>query len=168
MRDPEQYAAIVAESAAFDMASDKKTGQWLRALAASKGNGRFLDLGTGTGLSACWILDGMDARSTLLTVDNDPALTAVARRHLGHDPRLEFLLEDGEATLRRLGAQGVKFDFIFADTWPGKIFQRDLALNLLADHGLYLVDDMMPGADWSSEHAAIIAELAVDLNSRDF
>ena len=72
MRDPEQYEAILADSAEFEMASDKTTGQWLRAMAASKGNGRFLDLGTGTGLSACWILDGMDAGSTLLTVDDDP------------------------------------------------------------------------------------------------
>ena len=168
MRDPIQYDAILADSADFKMASDKTTGQWLRAMAASKGNGRFLDLGTGTGLSACWILDGMDARSTLLTVDNDAELTAVARRHLGHDPRLEFVLENGELTLRRLAAQGAKFDYIFADTWPGKIFHRDLALGLLAEHGLYLVDDMLPQADWSAEHAAVMAELTADLNSRDF
>jgi predicted O-methyltransferase YrrM len=167
MLDPEGYAALRADSAAFDMASDKTTGQWLRALAASKPQGRFLDLGTGTGLSACWILDGMDAGSTLLTVDNDPALVAVARKHLGHDPRLSFVVDDGEAVLRRLGAEGARFDFIFADTWPGKIYHRDLALDLLADHGLYLVDDMRPAADWPDEHAANMAALVADLNGRE-
>ena len=32
----------------FDMASEPKTGSLLRALAASKPNGKFLELGTGT------------------------------------------------------------------------------------------------------------------------
>ena len=49
----------------FDMASEPKTGSLLRALAASKPNGKFLELGTGTGLSAAWILSGMDKKSTL-------------------------------------------------------------------------------------------------------
>ena len=167
MRDPIQYEAIVADSADFNMASDKTTGQWLRAIAASKKNGRFLELGTGTGLSACWILDGMDAGSTLLTLDNDAELVAIAKKHLAHDPRIEFVVEDGAQTLRKLSESGEKFDYIFADTWPGKIFHRDLALNLLADHALYLVDDMLPLPDWSEEHAAVMAELVADLNSRD-
>ena len=167
MRDPEPYAALLADSADFEMASDRTTGQWLRAMAASKKNSRFLDLGTGTGLSACWILDGMDAGSTLLTVDHDPVLVAVAEKHLGGDPRLGFLVEDGEVTLRKLNAKDARFDFIFADTWPGKIYHRDLALNLLADYGLYLIDDMRPSPDWSEEHAANMAALVADLNSRN-
>jgi len=167
MRDPVQYAAILADSADFDMASDKTTGQWLRAMAAGRRNGRFLDLGTGTGLSACWILDGMDAGSRLLTVDNDTERVAVARRHLGHDPRIEFIVEDGAETLRRLAAAGIKFDFIFADTWPGKLTDRDLALSLLDDYGVYLVDDMTPHADWLEDHAAGMARLVDDLNSRE-
>jgi predicted O-methyltransferase YrrM len=167
MRDPDQYAAILTDSADFDMASDKTTGQWLRAMAAGKKNGRFLDLGTGTGLSACWILDGMDEGSSLLTVDNDAEGVAVAHRHLGRDPRIEFIVEDGAETLRRLAAAGVKFDFIFADTWPGKLTHRDLALSLLDDHGVYLVDDMTPSADWPEDHAADMARLVDDLNGRE-
>jgi predicted O-methyltransferase YrrM len=167
MRDPMQYEAMLADSADFDMASDKTTGQWLRAVAASKGNGRFLDLGTGTGLSACWILDGMDAGSSLLTVDNDAERVAVARRHLGHDSRIEFVVEDGAETLRRLVVERTKFDFIFADTWPGKLTHRDLALPLLDDYGVYLVDDMTPRADWPADHAAQMARLVDDLNGRE-
>ena len=40
----------------FGMASEPKTGAFLKALAASKPNGKFLEIGTGTGLSAAWIL----------------------------------------------------------------------------------------------------------------
>lgn len=115
MHDPKQYEAILTDSAEFDMASDRMTGQWLRAIAASKENGRFLEIGTGTGLSACWVLDGMDAGSTLLTLDNSAERTAVARKYLAHDSRVTFIIEDAAQTMRALAANGHKFDFIFAD-----------------------------------------------------
>lgn len=167
MRDPIQYEAIVADSADFNMASDKTTGQWLRAIAASKKNGRFLELGTGTGLSACWILDGMDAGSTLLTLDNDAELVAIAKKHLAHDPRIEFVVEDGAQTLRKLSESGEKFDYIFADTWPGKYHDLDLALDLLNEHAVYLIDDLLPQENWPEGHAPKARKLIDTLNSRE-
>ena len=68
----------------FDMGSDYQTGILLRTLAATKPGGRFLELGTGTGLATAWILDGMDRDSRLITVDIDPACLEVAKRHLGN------------------------------------------------------------------------------------
>jgi predicted O-methyltransferase YrrM len=53
------------------MASEPKTGAFLAALAASKPGGRLLELGTGTGLGAAWLLAGMDAAARLDTVDAD-------------------------------------------------------------------------------------------------
>ena len=47
------------------MPSDPLTCTLLRTLAASKPGGQFLELGSGTGLSTAWLLDGMDARATL-------------------------------------------------------------------------------------------------------
>jgi hypothetical protein len=55
----------------FSMASGRLTGSLLRAMAASKRGGAMLQLGTGTGLSTAWFLDGVDSRATLLTV-GDP------------------------------------------------------------------------------------------------
>ena len=62
---PPHYSDILHESleAGFTMPSDKQTGALLRVLASSKPNGRFLELGTGTGLGVTWLLDGMDAYS---------------------------------------------------------------------------------------------------------
>ena len=113
----------------FPMASERDTGALLRTLAASKPGGRLLELGTGTGLSTCWLLDGMDEHSRLLSVDNDDAVLAVARTHLGADTRLTITCADGEEYLDSL--HGQSFDLIFADTWPGKFFALDNALNLL-------------------------------------
>lgn len=70
----------------FSMASDHQPGSLLRILASSKPTGRILELGTGTGLSAAWILDGMDVASSLISVDNDPQVVAIARQHLNEDP----------------------------------------------------------------------------------
>src|SRR5467141_2218080 len=94
----------------FTMASEPQTGSLLRTLAASKPSGRFLELGTGTGVGTAWLLAGMDERSRLDSVENDAKVVEVARRHLGHDPRVTFHLADGEAFLAQSAL--LHFDFI--------------------------------------------------------
>ncbi|MEO8607263.1 MAG: class I SAM-dependent methyltransferase [Chloroflexota bacterium] len=159
LNQPPSLEAIQQDTLAlgFTMASDPLTGSLLRTLAASKRASRFLELGTGTGLSTAWILDGMDGESTLLTVDNDSALTAIAQKHLADDVRLTIHTMDGIALLESL--QGEQFDFIFADTWPGKFDRLDLALNLVKIGGFYIVDDMLPQPNWPPEHLAKVMAL---------
>src|SRR5262245_53279195 len=72
-RQPSSIPGIVADNAAiaFTMMSEPKVGALLAALAASKPGGRVLELGTGTGHGTAWLLSGMDAASTLDTVDTD-------------------------------------------------------------------------------------------------
>lgn len=143
----------------FTMASDIPTGALLRTLAASKPAGAFLELGTGTGLATAWLLDGMDDRSTLLSMDNDEGVVSVARRHLGHDPRLTLMVQDGSAFLAALALEGRRFDFVFADTWPGKYTDLDEALSLVKVGGLYVIDDMLPQPNWPEDHPPKVAAL---------
>src|SRR2546429_8307604 len=96
----------------FTMGSDLMTGSLLRTLAASKPSGSFLELGTGTGLSAAWLLDGMDSQSSLTTVDKNENHTAIARRFLGQDSRITFVSMDWTAFIDSMRAQGKTFDFI--------------------------------------------------------
>ena len=151
-------------AAGFSMASEPLTGSLLRTLAATKPAGRFLELGTGTGLSTAWILDGMDSRATLLSVDNDDTAQAIARRHLAQDQRVSFHLADGATFLMSLSGQ--QFDYIFADTWPGKYDHLDEALALLKPGGVYIVDDMLPQANWPPGHAMKVAALLETLEQR--
>ncbi len=148
----------------FTMASERKTGSLLRSLAATKPDGEFLELGTGTGLSTCWILDGMDSNSRLTSVDNDEAVLAIAQKHLGADPRVEFICADGADFLTTVSGQ--RFDFIFADTWPGKFTHLDETLRLLAPGGLYIVDDLLPQPNWPEGHAPKIPMLIAELEKR--
>jgi predicted O-methyltransferase YrrM len=148
IQEPPVLAQILEETAGlnFTMASEPKTGALLRALAASKPAGRLLELGTGTGVGTAWLLAGMDAASTLTTVDIDPKTQNVARKALGSDPRLSFVLEDALDFLHRRAP--ASFDLVFADALRGKFEGLDEALAVVKPGGLYVIDDLLPQPSW--------------------
>src|SRR6478752_5678618 len=133
---PLMYLSIDEETKAsgFTMASDVLTCSLLRTLAASKPNGKFLELGTGTGLSTSWILDGMDNDSTLVSIDNEQKFLGIAERSLGKDQRLSLVCIDGADWVSQNKNQ--KYDYIFADTWHGKYLMLDDVLTMLNKGGL--------------------------------
>src|SRR6185369_4679828 len=94
---PQVYVEIdrSTKESGFTMASDVLTCSLLRTLASSKPSGKFLELGTGTGLSTSWILDGMDEDSILTSIDNDPKFLEIAQSSLGNDNRLNLICTDG-------------------------------------------------------------------------
>ena len=108
---PPSIDAIQRETNAlgFTMASEPATGAVLAVLAATKPGGRFLELGTGTGLGTAWLLSGMDANSRLDSVDSDATVVAVARHHLGEDSRVTFHVRDGADFLSRRAEGHVGF-----------------------------------------------------------
>ena len=163
INEPKGVSAILADTRAarFTMASEQRTGSLLRTLAASKSSARFLELGSGTGLSTAWLLDGMDAESHLTTVDNDEALLSILKRHLGADSRLSVVHADADEFLQSV--RGQHFDFIFADTWSGKYRFLKEALDLLAPAGIYVIDDMLPQSNWPEGHAEKVANLTQTL-----
>ncbi len=149
---PVQYNRIKddTERLSFQMNSDLFTGSLLKTLVASKKSGRILELGTGGGLATSWILDGMDQRTKLLTVENNATLLEIAREQLA-DPRIEFILTDGYTWLKEY--QGEKFDLIFADAMPGKYDLFVETIQLLKSGGFYVIDDMLPQPNWPPGHA---------------
>jgi predicted O-methyltransferase YrrM len=166
VKPPSRLPAILDRTTAlaFSMPSEPRTGAILRVLAASKPGGRLLELGTGTGLSTAWLLDGMDRSATLITVDIDPKTQTVAREILGDDPRLEIITADAADFLVRKDI--TSFDLIFADAMPGKYELLDQALALLRPGGLYIIDDMLPQASWPEGHAERVPHLIADLAAR--
>jgi predicted O-methyltransferase YrrM len=165
---PPALSAIEAASRAlgFAMACEARTGALLRSLAASKPGGRLLELGTGTGASTAWLLEGMDATARLTTVDSDAAVSAAAQQVLGGDPRLTCVVGDGGGFLVERAAAGDRFDLVFADAWPGKYSHLDEALALLAPGGLYVIDDMLPQPNWPDGHPPRVAALLDELDRR--
>ncbi len=148
----------------FKLASIPTTGALLRRLAALKSDGNVLELGTGTGMATCWLLDGLDAKGHLVTVDRDPVVQQVAKINLGHDPRISFVEQDASEFLRN--TQTLEFDLIFADALPGKFSELDEALALLADGGIYACDDLLPQDDWPEGHETRVPKFIDDMRSR--
>lgn len=164
---PTAYADIEdkTKSLGFSMSSDKHVGSLLRTLAASKPGGRFLELGTGTGLSLAWILEGMDQHAKAISIDNDPAVIRVATEALGKDERVQILCEDGQKWIEKY--EGPGFDLIFADTWPGKYHVIEKTLDMLKPSGFYIIDDMLPQPNWPEGHQEKAEKLVDYLDSRE-
>lgn len=164
---PPQLSTLEAACAelGFTMPSERGVGALLRTLTASKPGGRFLELGTGVGLSLAWMLDGADAAATLTSLDDDADLIALVRAHLGDDARLTLICGDGGVWLEE--CSGPPFDLVFADTWPGKYTHLERALALVAPGGFYVVDDMREQPNWPEGHAAKAARLLEALAGRD-
>ncbi len=163
---PKTYTDIdeATKKSGFTMASDVLTCSLLRTLAASKPSSKFLELGTGTGLSASWILDGMDSESSLISIDNDPTFLEIAERFLGYDKRLNLITTDGDEWIEDNKQQ--KFDYIFADTWPGKYLLLDEVLSMLNKGGFYIIDDMLPQPNWPDGHQEKAVKLIEYLEKR--
>jgi predicted O-methyltransferase YrrM len=147
----------------FTMASDRQTGELLRALAAMRPAGRVLELGTGTGIGTAWILDGLSRDAELVTVDTDARMQSIARKHLGADARIRFHLGDGGEFLERTTGH---FDLIYADAWPGKFTHLDLALARLSAGGIYFIDDLLPRANWPDGHGVKVDALVAELEGK--
>jgi predicted O-methyltransferase YrrM len=155
---PEAVQILSAEAVrhGFDQSCAPETGMLLRTLAAAKPNGHLLNLGTGFGVSSAWLLDGMTEDAELWTVDIDETGSAFAREKL--DQRLRVVIEDAVSFMQGALSLGRRFDLVFADAMPGKYERIDLALDLVATGGFYVVDDLTPTADWP-EAATLAPEL---------
>lgn len=149
---PAALFGIVVDSReiGFQMSCEARVGSLLSTLAASKPGGRILELGTGTGAGAAWLLDGMSRDATLTSVEVDPKVQAVAVRHLGGDPRATFTTADADGWLSSYDGQ--PFDLAFVDCRPGKFHRLPDLLALLRAGGLYVVDDLLPQPTWPDDH----------------
>lgn len=154
-----------SEEIGFTMPSDICIGPFLKTLVTSKPKSNLLELGTGTGLALSWMIDGMDAASKLITIDNDPNYVAIAKNHFGSDKRVTMICTDAAEWIRSY--QGEKFDLIFADAWPGKYSETDKALSLLKAGGFYVIDDMPPHPNWPDGHHEKISQLIEYLEKRE-
>ena len=149
------------------MGSTPVMGSLLKTLVASKPGGRFLEIGTGTGLATCWLVDGMDHNSQLISLDNDPKVLAIAQKTFQKDSRVKFHCID--ATQWLTNYKKAPFDLIFADAWPGKFSHLDQTLALLKTGGIYIIDDLLPQDNWPEGHQKKVHDLIKTLlTKKDF
>lgn len=149
----------------FSMPSDLYIGNLLKTLITSKPHSNLLELGTGIGLSLFWMVDGMDSKSRLTTIDNDQNLIDIAKGFFGTDNRINIICADGEDWILKYSDD--KFDLIFADAWPGKYSQIDQTLDLVKQGGFYIIDDMILQPNWPDGHEEKVKKLIDYLENRE-
>ena len=71
-------------------------------------------------------------------------------------------ITDGAEFLRQEGLR--PFDVIDADAWPGKFSHLDEAL--VRPGGMYVIDDLLPQANWLDGHAPKVPKLISEIESR--
>lgn len=137
------HALAQAALLGFEQSCSLETGRLLRSLAASRPGGQILELGSGVGAGAAWLLAGMDSRARLLTVDSDPQRAHATWELLRHDPRTQVLCGDWADTLSR-----GPFDLIFTDCAPAKkhLSNLDLLIDAMNIGALLVLDNFTPPA----------------------
>ena len=146
------------------MPSDLYTGGLLRTLVHSKPAGNILELGTGTGLGLSWIVEAMDEKSSVISIDNNEQYIKIAKNFFTDDPRVKILYEDGDEWIGSYRHK--KYGLIFADSWPGKFRLLDETLELLKTGGLYVIDDLLPQPNWMEGHQKKVENLIAELDAR--
>jgi predicted O-methyltransferase YrrM len=165
IQEPSALAGILAKAKEleFTRSCDHRTGALLRVLAASKPGGRLLELGTGIGVGSAWLLAGMDAKATLVSIDVEEDYQNVARQALGADKRATFIVQDAASYLWRIPPGS--FDVVFADANAGKYVALEEALGIVRPGGFFIVDDMLPGPNWPEGHDVKAADLLERLSA---
>ncbi|MFD6160021.1 O-methyltransferase [Nocardia sp. NPDC060256] len=158
-------AQKAAADAGFVMSCTNRTGALLRTLAASKPNGRVLELGTGVGVGSAWLLSGMTINSQLITVEADRPIAALARGVLGDDARIAVHTTDADSWLDDYTGSG--FDLVFADCRPGKFRRRDDLLKLLLPGGLFIGDDLLPQPMWSAGQPTRVGQFLAEIPTQE-
>ena len=118
------------------------TGAALRMLAASVAARSVAEIGTGTGVSGLWILDGMGPDGVLTTIDVEPELQREARRAFesGGRARSRTRVIRGRASdvLPRMAARS--YDMVVLDVEPEESAALiDQALRMLRVGGVLAV-----------------------------
>ena len=176
----EVAAALIAETAAMaergevspTMQIAQEQGALMQLLTAALGARTAIEIGTFTGYSALCIARGLPADGSLLCLDVDPDVTAVARRYwerAGVADRIDLRLGDAHETLRAL-PEAETFDLAFVDAdktgYPSYVEELHPRMR---PNGVVLLDNTLRGGhvldprdDDDRAIAALNAALAAD------
>ena len=115
----------------------------LEALIVISGARRVLELGTFTGVGALAMAEALPADGRVVTLEVDPDIAAVARRHIAASPvadRIELIEGDARETLARL--QG-PFDLVWIDAWKSDYpHYLELVVPKLSPRGIIVADNL--------------------------
>jgi predicted O-methyltransferase YrrM len=135
----------------FDRSSIPEVGRLLAMLAAARPRGRVAEIGTGCGVGSAWIASALGPEAALVTVETDEERAAAVGRLFADQPNVRVLHGDWHLVL----PPEAPFDLVFFDggRWKrGDVpTESEAALELVAERGIVVIDDLTPEALRSEE-----------------
>jgi predicted O-methyltransferase YrrM len=133
------------------------TAEILGVIVRARDAGRLLELGTSNGYSTMWLADAAEnCGAALVSVDTDPARTAMARENLRRAAlHPELRTEDAQDTLRNSAKDYWSFIFLDAERSQYASYWSDL-LRVLAPGGLLAIDNVLSHATEVEQLTALI------------
>lgn len=139
------------------------TGRLLQVMIRAVAARRILEVGTLGGYSAIWMARALPAEGRLVTLEQDPAHAAFARRHIA-SAGLSHVVEvrEGQALQLLPAFDGERFDVMFldADKEPLPTY-LDWALRLVRPGGAIIADNALWGGRVLDDRVADDATLGV-------
>lgn len=141
-----QRALDLAAELRFELSCSLEVGRLLRVLAAQVNRGIIGEIGTGCGVGSAWLLSGMRAGASLVTVELEAVRAKRAGALFQDDPRVRVLHADWHVLLS-LGP----FALLFADGARAKQTEPEALLEALGPGGLLILDDFTTPDPWPAE-----------------
>jgi predicted O-methyltransferase YrrM len=127
------------------LAVSEADGQLLRAMVASSGATRALEIGGANGYSAIWIGLGLrHTGGTLTTIEYDPARAKIAADHVRRAGLSDIVTVVAGDAFKEIPKLAGEFDFVFLDAWK-RDYRRffDLMFPRLRPRGLFLAHNVL-------------------------
>jgi len=143
-----QAALRRAREVGFANACLPEQGRLLEVLARGRAGGRIGETGTGCGVGLAWLASASDPATTLVSVERDPALAAVADDLFQDWPNVRVLHGDWTAI-----AEWAPFDLLVLDASAKVDPARLDPVDLLAPGAALVIDDFSPMRTWPPRFA---------------
>eukprot|EP00585_Thalassiosira_rotula_P006805 CAMPEP_0196141822 /NCGR_PEP_ID=MMETSP0910-20130528/10657_1 /TAXON_ID=49265 /ORGANISM="Thalassiosira rotula, Strain GSO102" /LENGTH=899 /DNA_ID=CAMNT_0041403049 /DNA_START=24 /DNA_END=2723 /DNA_ORIENTATION=- len=124
-------------------------GQFLKMFVQMAKSKTVLDIGTFTGYSALSFAEGLPADGSVLTIENDEKIAAVAKRCFdasAQASKIDLRVGSAPAIMEDLSSSGRKFDIVFIDADKDNYatyYKLAMDGGLLADDGCILADNSL-------------------------
>jgi len=141
-----RQAQACARESGFTQSCTDETGRLLRLLAGQVRGGIVGEIGTGCGVGAAWIINGLASGVQFVTIELDAARAEAARALFAPFPHVTVLTGDWRALLPH-----EPFALLFADGGKAKEGGADDCRRALAPGGTLVLDDLTPEDRWPPE-----------------